>query len=100
MNQNHETNIHQHKISRAFWGDDILRLPVDKMLVSRCYATYDSKHFKPARGVFPQQKRAPEQGSTGKDNAVVIQALQRILRGKEDKPNKSFSEFGQARPIR
>ena len=92
---------HHHKISRAFNGDDILRLPVDKALVRRVFATYDRKHYTPAVGVLPQQTRQPEKGSSQKDTSVVVEALQRILRGKEDEPNrKPFAEFGQARPIR
>ena len=104
MEQRHSTHIHQHKISRAWNGDSILALPVDNLLLRKgAYATFDNRDYTPAPQKLPQgaQNVPPkDQGSREKDNAVVLEALQRILRKKEDKPNKPFSEFGQARPIR
>ena len=88
-----------HKISRAWNGDDILRLPVDPHLISKIFTTYDRKNYKPISSVMPQQSRPADTGSRQKDESVVIEALQRILRGKEDTP-KNFGELGTSRPIR
>jgi len=95
-----ERNVKLHKLSRAFNGDSILALPPDRLIVRRVYPTYDKKNFKPARAALPQNQQQPREQAKQGDDRVVIEALQRLLRGKEDKPQKSFSEFGQARPIR
>ena len=104
MEQRHNTHIHQHKLSRAWNGDSILALPVDRLLLSRgVYATYDgAKYRPPPRVARPGDNQRPpqEKGDSSKDTHVVLEALQRILRGKEDAPNRPFAEFGQARPIR
>ena len=88
-----------HKLSRAFNGDSILALPSERLLVRRTYATFDMKNYKPAPGVR-QTMKAPQKPKDDKDDEVVIEALQRLLRKKEDKPQRAFTEFGQARPIR
>ena len=104
MQQRESTHIHQHKVSRAYNGDSILDLPVDRLLLNRgVFPTFDGATFKPApRGPHPgeNQRPAKDEQDPSKDNHVVLEALQRILRKKEDKPNKPFAEFGQARPIR
>ena len=97
------THIHQAKISRAWNGDSILALPVDRLFLNRgVFATYDAAKFSaPPRFQQPGQQRPPQdKQDPSKDTSVVLEALQRILRKKEDKPNLPFGEFGQARPVR
>lgn len=92
-------HIHQARISRAWNGDSILDLPVDRLFLNRgVYETFDGGKFLPAPGFQQGQQRPPQdKQDTSKDTSVVLEALQRILRKNEDKP----SSFGrQARPIR
>ena len=103
MQQGVNTHIHHNLVSRAYNGDSILQLPVDRIFLNRgVFATYDGKNFRPAprmRQPGQDERPPPDSGSASKDTTVVLEALQRILRKKEDKPD-SWGEFGQARPIR
>ena len=93
------------KISHAFGGGNsgsVLDLPPDARVLARDFiATYDPRHYTPMPKKRPSElglqhatKTAPNQ------NAVMIEQIQKLLKGATQQPKASFGQYSQARPLR
>ena len=95
---------HTHlKMSTAWVGGSILNRPPNAALQARGFY-YTSSGGPPYKPVPPRGApfQVPKQESTDKqsrDNQVVLEALQRLLRKQKDVA-QPFQQFGQSRPIR